>query len=266
MPATAKQRRQFRPRLNKQFVATHEQYNVYSVDPSAIRNLAKPDEEFTNFATREDFPDLIPEGEVWVGEKNLDKEGVFFIADALARFKAKENGCTEDKSAEAGLEVERFLREKLTGLKFRDGKPHKRVPPDLYVKRYLVLPDKEFPVRVWLVDGNMVRCYYKTDYAEGGHGYVYPWVPRREIWIEKDIDRWELPFILSHEYLEMRLMRDEGIEYDQAHEICSKVEFNLRKIKGIAPLLTPGRQRLTKRDLPRLTNESVFRYVVKNYL
>src|SRR5438067_959895 len=80
----------------------------------------------------------------------------------------------------------------------------------------------------WLVDGNMVRSLYKTDYTEGGHGYVYRWVPKQEIWVEKDLDRWELPFIVSHEYLELRLMRDLGIEYDKAHEICSKVEFDLR--------------------------------------
>ena len=42
-----------------------------------------------------------------------------------------------------------------------------------------------------LVDGNVVRCTYKTDYTEGGHGQVYPWVPKREIWVEKALDRTE---------------------------------------------------------------------------
>lgn len=42
-------------------------------------------------------------------------------------------------------------------------------------------------IEVWRIDGHLVRCYYKTDYTEGGHGYVYPWCPRNEIWIEKDI-------------------------------------------------------------------------------
>src|SRR6202011_3256568 len=130
---------------------------------------------------------------------------------------------------ETGLGVERALREKLTGLKFRAGKPHKRVPRKLYVEGYITLADLKFPIQVWLVDGNMVRSLYKTDYTEGGHGYVYRWVPKREIWVEKDLDRWELPFILCHEYLELRLMRDKGLAYDKAHEICSKVEFNLRK-------------------------------------
>src|SRR5262249_6888306 len=208
-----------RPKLHKQFVATHEGWDVYTIDASAVRNIAQPDEEFGNFATHDEFPDLIPKGEIWLGEKNLDKEGIFFIANALTRFKEKDKGSSDDKAYTAGLNVERSLRERLTGLKFLAGKPHKRVPAELYVETYLILPDGKFPIEVWLVDGNVVRSLYKTDYTEGGHGYVYRWVPKQQIWVEKDLDRWELPFIVSHEYLELRLMRDEGVEYDEAHNI-----------------------------------------------
>jgi hypothetical protein len=81
-----------------------------------------------------------------------------------------------------------------------------------------------------------------------------------------DLDRWELPFIVSHEYLELRLMRDEGVEYDPAHEICSKVEFNLRKGRGGKPILVPGRRRLMKRDLPKLTGDEILEYAVKTYV
>src|SRR5438552_2982518 len=112
-----KKKRYARPKIHKQFVATHEGYRIYSIDASAIRNIALPDEEFTNFATHEEFPDLIGKGEIWLGEKNLDREGVFFIANALARFREKERGASDDRAYTAGLEVERSLREKLTGLK-----------------------------------------------------------------------------------------------------------------------------------------------------
>jgi hypothetical protein len=112
----------------------------------------------------------------------------------------------------------------------------------------------------------MVRSWYKTDYVEGGHGYVYRWIPKQQIWIEKDLDRWELPYIVSHEYMELRLMRDEGIDYDTAHCICSKFEFELRKRRGAHSLLVSGRRRLAKRDLPRLARNEVFEYVVKTYV
>src|SRR5207249_5041677 len=139
----------------------------------------------------------------------------------------------------AGLNIERSLREKLTGWKFRAGRPHKRVPPQLYIEHYLTLSDQRFPIEAWLVDGNMVRSWYKTDYTEGGHGYVYRWVPKQEIWVEWAVDRRELPFIVAHEYLELRLMRDAGVEYDPAHEICSTVEFELRKNDRVKMFLAP---------------------------
>jgi|GEM_PF-709722 len=255
----------FNPKLNKKCVLVHEAYTVYSVNALAVRNFAEPDEEFGNFATRDEFPNLIPKGEIWISEKLAAKEGVFFIAHALTELTRRADGAG-DKAYEEGLQVEQLLREKLNGVEFRNGKPHKRVPEKIYLASYITLPDPQGPVKVYIVDGNLVRSYYKTDYTEGGHGYVYPWVPKPEIWIENGVDHREVPFIVSHEYLERRLMRDEGIDYDTAHEICSKVEFNLRKMKGATPLLATGRRKLAKKDLFRLTREEVFRYVLLHYV
>src|SRR5437764_15098767 len=115
MPSTVRtrQRRTFRPKLNKRFVATHEGYDVYTVNAFAVRDVAQPDEEFGNFATQEEFPDLIPAGEIWLSDRNLDPEGVFFIANALTRMKKKSEGVPEEAAYTAGLNVERRLREKL---------------------------------------------------------------------------------------------------------------------------------------------------------
>jgi hypothetical protein len=255
----------FNPKLNKKRVLSHEDYTVYSVNGLAVRNAAHPDEEFGNFATQQEFPDLIPRGEIWISEKLAPREGVFFIADALTRCKRQAEGATE-KAYDDGLEVERILREKLNGVAFRDGKPHKEVPEAIYMEKYVTLPDPQGPVSVWVVDGNLVRSYYKTDYTEGGHGYVYRWVPRPEIWVETGVDIRELPFIVSHEYLERRLMRDEGLDYDTAHGICSRVEFDLRKARGATPQLVSGARKLHEKDLPRLTNDEVFEYVLRTYV
>src|SRR5712691_1771395 len=221
-------KRRAQPKLNKRYVATHAGYDFYSVNAYAVRDIAQPDEEFGIFASREEFPDLIPKNEIWIAEKTLDKEGVFFVADALTRLREEARGVDSDRAYTAGLNVERLLRERLNGVKFRGGRPHKRVPERIYLRPYATLADPKFPVHVWVVDGNLVRSFYKTDYVEGGHGYVYRWIPKDEIWIEEALDRAEMPFIVAHEYLELRLMRDADVEYDPAHEICSKVEFKLR--------------------------------------
>ena len=256
----------FSPKLNKRRILSHADYTVYAVNGLAVRNAARPDEEFGNYATQDEFPDLIPKGEIWISEKIAAREGVFFIANALARLSRYAAGAT-DRAEEDGLDVERVLREKINGIAFRDGKPHARVPAEVYLDRYAELPDpKGPPVEVWLVDGNVVRSYYKTDYTEGGHGVVYPWVPETQIWIEDGVDHRELPFIVTHEYIERRLMRDEKLDYDTAHPICSKVEFELRKREGATPLLVTGRRKFAKADLPKLAGDEVYEYVLRKYV
>src|SRR5438477_12268593 len=100
------------PPLCKKRVLTHADHTVYSVNGLAVRNVAQPDEEFGNFATRDEFPDLIPAGEIWISEKLAAKEGIFFIANALTQLKRQADGATE-KAYEDGLDVDRALREKL---------------------------------------------------------------------------------------------------------------------------------------------------------
>ncbi len=258
-------RTRFRPALRKKFIARFGDYDVYSINAFAIRNLAEPDEEFTNFATHEEFTNLIPKNEIWVAETSIKKEGIFFIADSLMRGREKAKRRSTDDAYEAGIQIERFLREKLNGIKYR-GRGLGKVPKEVYVEKYFTIPDSKFPVQVFRVEGNVVRSLYKTDYTEGGHGYVYPWVPRHEIWVEIDLDAAEVPFIVSHEYLELRLMRDEKLEYDKAHEVCAHVEFELRRNQGIRCFLSSRGKSLQKADLVNLPSTDLFQYILKNYL
>lgn len=253
-------------KLGKRYVTTYDGWAVYAVNAYAVRDVAQPDEEFGNFATKKEFPTLIPEGEIWIADRNIEQEGIFFIADALTREKECERGVPEETAYTAGLNVERALRERLTGLKFRAGRPHKRVPQTVYVEHYITIPDEKWPVEVWGADGCVIRSLYKTDYVEGGHGYVYRWVPKNEIWVEKALGRRELPFIVVHEYLEMRLMRDRKVDYHRAHEICAKVEFQMRKNDPVKLYLAPGRRKLAKPDLLKLPSPDLFDYVTSHYL
>ena len=90
-------------------------------------------------------------------------------------------------------------------------------------------------------------------------------MPKSEIWLEETLKQSELPYILAHEFLERRLMHDAGLDYDTAHNICSKVEYTLREGGGPIDILTSGRK-LTKADLPRLAKDEFFDYVVGRYV
>jgi hypothetical protein len=256
-----------RPPLHKRHLYTHGPYRFFAVDSLAVRDISLSGEEFGNFAVHDEFPRLIPENEIWITDRLADEEGVFFIANALAQLRTREQG-DEDRAYDAGENVERFLRHRLRGAEYRGGKPHKRVPERIYVEQYTTLPDPTRPgedVTVWLIDGAVARDFYKTDYTEGGHGYVYRWVPKDEIWLEVTLVRSEVPYILTHEFLERRLMHDAGLDYDTAHNICSKVEYTLREGRGPIDILTSGRK-LTKADLPRLAKDEFFQYVVGRYV
>lgn len=255
--------RRFDPKLNKKRYLVHADCTLYTVNGLAVRNASRQDEEFGNFATHDEFPDVIGDREVWVSEKLAPREGVFFAANALT-YLARVAAGAADRAYADGLNAERVLREAINGVAFRDGRPHRRVPDELHLGEYVTLPDPKGPVSVRLVDGNLARSYYKTDYTQGGHGHVYPWVPKAQIWVEDGTDHRELPFVVCHEYLERRLMRDGGLGYDRAHAIASALEFDLRKGEGLTRLLTRGR-RLGKADLPGLAADEVYEFVNAHY-
>ncbi len=85
-------------------------------------------------------------------------------------------------------------------------------------------------MNVYLINGEVVRDLYKTDYVEGGHGYVYEWIPLNEIWVDSKVKADEIPVVVLHEYLERILMKFKNFPYVRAHNAALKVEFDHRGI------------------------------------
>jgi hypothetical protein len=252
------------PGIHKKHAVTLCDYRIFTVDAFGVRESSPEAEEFTLVGTREEYASVIPGGEVWISRRHFPREGIFLMAHALARLGARRRGLSEEEADEAGLDAERAVRRDLTGEEFRDGKPHRHVPEKLYDHLYTTIPDPEGPIKAWLIDGLLVRCWYQTDYAEGGHFVVYPWVPKGEIWLEKVCDPREQPYIAAHEYLELRMMRDGGLEYEDAHKIASGIEFDLRREESDLPVAR-GR-RFRKSDVPTLAAPEVFEFLRTHYL
>lgn len=206
--------------LNKRLFETFGKYKVFIVDGQAIRKLNLTDHEFTDSAIHATFPKLIPDKEIWIDDVIKPNERFILISNLLSLYKylSKES---LDKAYDKALKKEKSMREKVDNVRLHPEKTNERASPKVYKSLYGKIGD----VKIWLVDGEYVRDKYKTDYTEGGHDYVYKWIPHNEIWIESTMHKSEMPLIVLHEFVERTLMKTKGIEYDKAHTIASKVEF-----------------------------------------
>ena len=83
-------------------------------------------------------------------------------------------------------------------------------------------------IKVWVVDGELVRDKYFIDFTEGGHEFVYKFVPKGEVWLDDDLSKRERKFILLHEVHERNLM-SKGFKYPEAHHSSSVIEHYCRR-------------------------------------
>ena len=195
---------------------------VWVVDGSYIRS--HKDEEFTNFGQHYRYP-YIPTNELWIGREAKHDERQFFIDHLLVEHRLMAKGMPYEKALPAADRRERKERRRagdvgrLThhGQTLPDGKDvHERLWQKL--KKGL---------SVWIVNGRLVRSVFDIDFTEGGHDYVYEFVPENELWIDDAIEESERGYILLHELHERNRMA-KGWPYDKAHAESSRLEYRCR--------------------------------------
>jgi hypothetical protein len=100
-------------------------------------------------------------------------------------------------------------------------------------------------LKIALVDGTYVRNHFDSDFSQGGNGFRYRFVPRKEIWLDADINPRERPFIAFHECQEVVRMAM-GYGYSRAHDQAKHLEdgFRHHNLKDItmAKKTTPKKQ------------------------
>jgi hypothetical protein len=195
---------------------------AWVVDGAYIRGHI--DEEFTNFGQHYRFA-YIPPNELWLDDATESEEQQFFIDHLLVENRLMAKGVSYEKALAAGDRAEQKERRRagdvarLThhGQRLPDGHDvHKRLWKKL-----------ENSVAVWIVGGRMVRSVFDIDFTEGGHDYVYEFVPEKEVWIDDDILEPERPYVLVHELHERNRMAT-GWPYSKAHAESSRVEYRCR--------------------------------------
>lgn len=194
---------------------------IWIVDGTYVRSHI--DEEFTNYGQHYNFA-YIPKEEFWIDREGKPDELKFFVDHLLVEYRLMANGVPYDKALEEADKAEMAERRKSGDVgKLRKG----RSLPDARRVHVRLWKKLETPVSVWIVDGRLVRSVFDVDFTEGGHDYVYEFVPENEVWIDNDLDEAERPFVLLHELHERNLMA-QGWDYNRAHEDSSKIEYHCR--------------------------------------
>jgi hypothetical protein len=208
------------PYLEK--IGERGKFHIWIVDGSYIRT--QTDEEFTNFGHHLSFS-YIPENEFWLDREAEHDERSFFIEHLLVEHRLMAKGMPYDQALVIADRAERKERRSAGDLKRLTGGT-KKLPDghDVHERLWKTL---ENGVSVWIVNGRLVRSVFDTDFTEGGHDYVYEFVPENEVWIDDAIEEPERPYVLLHELHERNRMAG-GWAYNKSHEESSKLEYHAR--------------------------------------
>jgi hypothetical protein len=208
-----------RQKIPKKFIEKIGKIKVFEVDGDWIRNYT--DVEFTNFGQHYRF-DFIPEKEFWLDREAQPGERQFYIDHLRVEYNLMKNRMTYKKALKLADQKEKNERQKASGQMI-----HKRI--EKADKKYWKSLEG---VKIWIVNGKKVRDTLDIDFTEGGHGYVYGFIPHDEVWIDDDVEDDERKYILIHELKERDLMKDQKRDYNKAHKKASEVEHLAREANG----------------------------------
>lgn len=204
-------------------IGVFEPYTVWLVDGEYIRK--EMDENFVEFEHHIHLP-FIPKNELWIDHETHSRERRFFIENALTERALVDAGIPE-KEAHAKAN-HRELRERIhdlpESLRMLRNKHAELVK---HIHKDLLQEWSTDVLKIWIVNGTLVRDFFLIEYASGGHDRVYPFIPEGEIWIEDVLSEQERKFIILHE-LHERFLMGVGKKYPEAHQGATIIEDRYR--------------------------------------
>ncbi len=93
--------------------------------------------------------------------------------------------------------------------------------------------EKQGSLMICYVDGRAVRAGLDPYFLLGGHGLVYDYIPKKEVWIDTRQDPKEMKYTLIHE-LDERARMAKGMSYLDAHDFALATERMARRADGVA--------------------------------
>lgn len=210
-----------KPYLKKHSVVS--KFIVWIVDGEYIRDHIN--EEFTNFGQHYRFP-FIPRYEFWIDREYSGDETRFYVDHLLVENRLMAEGKNFCRALDLADKIENRERSK-SRLILKRLKRKIHSPEIINRIHKKLLTQYSSNVKVWIVDGELVRDLFFIDFTEGGHYKVYHFIPAGEIWIDDDLSPKERKFVILHELHELNRMA-KGWGYSSAHRSASELEYICR--------------------------------------
>jgi len=197
-----------KPYLKK--IKTVGKITVWQVDGGHVRQHFNG--EFSNFGQHYKYR-FIPTNEFWLDKTEIEGEEMFFINHLEWEHKLMAVGKKYDWAFNQADRRERLER--------RHSPKIKKILKNKYTQKKLInmVHQKMWKkyshqrIKIWLVNGRLVRDLLITYFTAGGHGFVYNFIPKDEIWIDNVLNEKEKKLTLIHELRERNLMA-KGWGYD----------------------------------------------------
>jgi hypothetical protein len=191
---------------------------VWLVDGAYVRkNIC---EDFVNYDHHYHL-EIIPKNEFWIAKEASSDETDYYVYRMFVEYRLMEKGVSYEKANRSAAVVEGIERGKSEIMKkLGKRKEHKKEMTKAVHKELLETRGK---LKVWLVNGELVRDLLYIDFGGGGHDKVYHFIPENEVWLDDDMDAKERKFILLHELHERALMA-KGMDYPHAHNRATEAE------------------------------------------
>lgn len=194
---------------------------IWLVDGAKIRKDIEP--EFTNFGQHLRFA-FIPKNEFYIDKEAVSDERRFFIDHLLVERRLMKKGIAYKEASDLADKKELSEREKSNDFKKMANKSGNLKPSRAHLR---LLRKTKKGLKIWLINGKLVRNAFNIEFTEGGHDKVYKFVPENEIWIDNDLMPKERKYVILHELYERKLM-NKGLTYCKAHRQASRLEWQAR--------------------------------------
>lgn len=194
-------------------------YEIWLVDGSYVRKVIN--ENFVEYDYHFNH-DFVPKNEFWIDEQSNQEEWKFFIDRMFMEQGLMKTGENNEEASKKGALLENKERKEELNRHPLDRSIKSRSELLARTKKN-ILNKYSGKIKIWLVDGKIVRDYFLVDYAGGGHDKVYGFIPKDEIWIDKVLNPNKIKFTVLHELSERRFM-SEGGKYSESHKRATLVE------------------------------------------